>query len=184
MGMNPTDQQKFAEAAKDEMAYYTASRNTEIARSVIAAELRRAKRQKLKGSHQAGSPQDSSHSNSSNGNVDDEIERYERKIVEYEQEIGSIRAKYSGRRRVDLHVSLAGLGAGIVAAREAAGLNQMDLAARLSVPIAHIEQWEQVCYADTNLADLCLVLTALGLNPELTLHLANDVPELGDKQLD
>jgi hypothetical protein len=97
-------------------------------------------------------------------------------VVDYDEEMRSIRAKYAGRMRVNLHVTLANLGAGLITAREAAGLSQMDLADRLQLPLAHIEHWEECCYADLPLTQLCPLVTALGLNPNTNLRLANDVP--------
>jgi ribosome-binding protein aMBF1 (putative translation factor) len=173
-------QQKFAEALKDEMAYGLVSRDVKRAISVVDIEQRRAKRRKLKGAHPA------SHQNNqaaqqalhqANSDADDEIESYQRKIVDYEEQMRSIRAKYAGRRHVSLSITLADLGASLVTAREAGGLSQVDLADRLHLPLAHVERWEECCYADLPLAQLCPLVTALGLNPKMTLLLVNEVPD-------
>jgi ribosome-binding protein aMBF1 (putative translation factor) len=166
--LNPDDGQKFVEGVNAEMDYLVVSRYIKSALSVIDIEQRRAKKRKLKGSPQAV--------HQANRDADEEIERYQRKIADYEEEMRSIRAKYAGRMCVNLHVNLVDLGAGLITAREAAGLSQVDLADRLKLPLAYVERWEQCCYADLSLAELYSLLKALGLNPNTNLRLANDVP--------
>ncbi len=155
--------QDFREALRDDTAYGEALREAQKTHAVINAEARRAKRLKCEpfARYSPG-----------------EYNRYRRQLEDHERQMEEIRAKYAGQPRVRLHVSLANLGTGLVAAREAAGKSQAEVARLLDTPVAEIQRLEARAYRDLPLAQISAVLEAIGLNPATTVCLWNAVPDL------
>ena len=155
--------QEFREASRDDTAYRVASREAQKTHAVINAEARRAKRLGCE-PFDRDSP--------------GEYDRYRRRLEDCERQMEEIRAKYAGQPRVRLHVSLADLGTGLVAAREAAGISQADVARLLDTPIEKVQRLEACAYADLPLAQISSVLSAIGITPTTTVCLWNGVPDL------
>lgn len=164
-GSMPPTRQELFEVTRDEVEYRCASQDVARAKIIINGAVRRAKKLKVE-PFQDCRP--------------GEFDRYQRRIAEGERQMDEIRAKYAGRTRVSLHISLEELGEGFVAAREAAGLSQADLACRLDTPIADVQRWEACAYGDLPLARLMAVVRAIGLQPTTCCSLYNAVAHLTD----
>ena len=155
------------EYVTDSIRYREARNQAQSAQKIIAMEFRRAKRLKQKPFQDCPV-----------GEFD--LSYYQRQLAESERQKDEMRAKYADRPQMSQCVPLAGLGAGIVAARVEAKMSQADLARRMDTSVTDVQRLEACDYADLPLASLTAVLSALGLDPAVTVHLWNGTPNFSD----